>query len=157
MKITKVSTNGNLDRLAIKLFKVFSKTEYALKASGYHCGDGKAKANWPKFSIAVESLIANPSSSELKEAITFILNHPPMKQMIVDGKIQWVAVAPSTNSQADTLLQYVCRVRNNLFHGGKFNRHWLDPDRSEPLLRYSLQILVDSVAFVPEVKEAYYG
>ncbi|MFC1833865.1 hypothetical protein ACFL2Q_03910 [Thermodesulfobacteriota bacterium] len=147
----------HLDDLAYQLFHVFSRTEYALKAAGYNCGEGAAKANWRRFALAVEDLIANPTTTEVTEAIEFIFSAPPKKQMIVDGLITWADVEPQTNSRADKLLQYVRRVRNNLFHGGKFNGRWFAPERSEPLLRHSLAILKAVIEFVPDVSHAYHG
>lgn len=147
----------HLNQLANELFHVFSRTEYALKAAGYNNGDGAAEANWKSFALAVEGLIANPTTSHLQGAINFFLSAPPKKQVIINGTIQWAVSEPATNSQADKLLIYVRRVRNNLFHGGKFNGHWFAPDRSEPLLRHSLSILTACVDSVPEVREAYHG
>lgn len=147
----------HLDHLAGKLFHVFSRTEYALKAAGYNNGDGVAEANWRSFALAVEDLIGNPTTQELQEAIGFFFNSPPKKQVIVGGVIQWEVSEPGTNSKADKLLIYVRRVRNNLFHGGKFNEHWFAPERSESLLLHSLTILTACVESVPAVREAYHG
>lgn len=147
----------HLDQLAGRLFRVFSRAEYALKAAGYNNGDGAAEANWRRFALAVEGLIANPANLELQEAIYFFFNEPPKKQVIASGVIQWEVSEPATNSQADKLLIYVRRVRNNLFHGGKFNSHWFEPERSEPLLRHSLSILTACVESVPAIREAYHG
>lgn len=148
---------AHLDDLAADLFRVFSRTEYALKASGFNNGDGDAKANWRNFALAVEGVIANPLSPKLQKAINFFLSAPPKKQVIVGGVIQWQVSEPQTDSPADKLLIYVRRVRNNLFHGGKFNGHWFEPERSEPLLRHSLTILTTCVESVPSVREAYHG
>lgn len=147
----------HLDHLAGELFQVFSRTEYALKASGYHKGDGIAEANWREFALDVENLIAQPRTQALREAINFFLSSPPKKQVIVGGIIQWEASDPATESEADRLLIYVRRVRNNLFHGGKFNGRWFAPERSEALLRHSLTILSVCVESVPSVREAYHG
>lgn len=152
-----MTQHKHLDELASELFHVFSRTEYSLKASGYNNGDGAAKANWRKFALEVEELIACPSSGSLKEAIDFILNAPPRKQVIREGVIEWDVSEPTTDSQADKLLIYVRRVRNNLFHGGKFNGHWFAPERSEPLLKHSLVILSSCVESIPDVKSAYHG
>lgn len=152
-----MTDHPHLDQLAGKLFHVFSRTEYALKAAGYNNGDGAAEANWRNFSLAVEDLITNPTTQELQEAIDFFFNAPPKKQIIVGGVIQWKISEPGTNSKADKLLIYVRRARNNLFHGGKFNGHWFAPERSEPLLRHSLAILTACVESVPAVHEAYHG
>lgn len=152
-----MTRNQHLDQLAGKLFRVFSRTEYALKAAGYNNGDGPAEANWRKFALAVEDLIRCPTSQELLEAIDFFFSAPPKKQFIVNGIIQWKDLEPTTDSQADKLFIYVRCVRNNLFHGGKFNGHWFEPDRSEPLLRHSLTILEACVSSVAKVHEAYNG
>lgn len=147
----------HLDQLAGDLFQVFSRTEYALKASGFNNGDGPAEPNWRAFALTVEAVIANPPSPELKEAIEFFFYAPPKKQVIVGGVIGWEVSEPPTDSRADMLLLYVRRVRNNLFHGGKFNRHWFEPERSEPLLRHSVTILQACVEAVPVVQAAYHG
>jgi len=152
-----MAPSSHLDDLAGHLFHVFSRTEYALKASGFNNGDGEAKANWRNFALAVEYLLANPSSLALQEAIDFFFNAPPKKQVIVGDTIQWQVSDPQTDSPADKLLIYVRRVRNNLFHGGKFNDHWFEPERSEPLLRHSLTILTACVESVSSVREAYHG
>ena len=152
-----MTPHPNLDDLASKLFHVFSRTEYALKASGFNNGDGEAQANWRNFASAVEAVVANPSTPALQEAIDFYFNAPPKKQVIVGGVIQWQVSDPQTDSRADKLLIYVRRVRNNLFHGGKFNGHWFEPERSEPLLRHGLTILTACVESVPSVQKAYHG
>ncbi|MCX7184256.1 MAG: hypothetical protein NTW90_03285 [Nitrosospira sp.] len=147
----------SLDTLAAEFFRVFSRMEYALKAAGYNKGDGNAKANWYEFAIAIEEIVKNPPSPELERAISFIFNAPPKKQIIVSRNLEWEATEPNTKSRAYKLLQYVCRIRNNLFHGGKFNGHWFEPERSEPLLRHSLTILTACVEATPEVNRAYNG
>lgn len=147
----------HLDKLAAELFHVFSRTEYSLKAAGFNNGEGVAEANWRKFALAVEGLIANPPSQEFKEAIEFIMGAPPKRQVIRGGVIEWEQSKPSTDSKADELLIYVRRVRNNLFHGGKFNGHWFSPERSEGLLKHSLVVLSACVEAVPDVRAAYHG
>lgn len=147
----------HLDKLAGELFHVFSRTEYSLKASGFNNGDGVAEVNWRKFALAVEELIANPRSQELKEAIEFIMGAPPKRQVIRGGVIVWEQSRPNTDSKADELLIYVRRVRNNLFHGGKFNGHWFSPERSEDLLRHSLVVLSSCIEAIPDVRGAYHG
>jgi len=57
--------------------------------------------------------------------------------------------------QSDLVLQYVRRVRNNLFHGGKFNGRWFEPERSAELLIHCLTILNACLEVSPEVGEAY--
>jgi hypothetical protein len=130
-----------LNQLAGDMFRTFARFEYALKAAGFHEGDGAAKADWRAFAESVSGLFDNPADPRLKEAVEYVLRHPPKKQIIEEGALVWGEVAPDTDLQADLVLQYVRRVRNNLFHGGKFNGQWFEPERSELLLRHCLTIL----------------
>lgn len=145
-----------LHTLAAEFFRVFSRAEYALKASGFNKGEGPAEANWEQFAAALEAFVANPPDIEVRDAIAFVLREPPKKQFISNGYIEWREVAPNTGT-ADALFQYIRRVRNNLFHGGKFNGHWFAPERSEQLLTASLAILVAAVEVEPGVREAYHS
>ena len=149
--------NEELYALASEFFRVFSRTEYALKASGFNRGDGPAEANWATFALAVEAFIANPGATEVSEAVEFIFREPPKKQFIDNGEIQWRDIKPSTNSRADELFQYIRRIRNNLFHGGKFNGRWFAPERSESLMKAGLIVLLASVEAEARVREAYRG
>lgn len=148
-------TEENLNKLATELFKTFARFEYALKASGFNNGDGDAQPNWRNFALSVEAQLQNPQTPELREAIDFMLQQSPKKQVIRNGLLEWDAAPPNTNSSADLILLYVRRVRNNLFHGGKFNGHWFAPERSEKLLRHSLVILEACLDASPQVKGAY--
>ena len=146
---------AELDALSLQVFRIFARCEYALKAAGFHNGEGNAEANWRNFAISIEDLFANPPTPELQAAIAYILAHPPKKQIIKNEFLEWDLAPPVTDSRADLVLLYVRRVRNNLFHGGKFNGHWFDPERSEALLRHSLQILTSAVQHSDAVRQAY--
>lgn len=140
---------------AAKFFLAFARTEYALKATGFHLsGDGDAKTDWSKFAKEVDCLIEKPDT-KLSPAINFIFAHPPKKQIIREVQLAWCTACPTGSCKADNLLIYVRRVRNNLFHGGKFNSNRLEPERSEQLIEHSLTILKSCVAHVPDVNKAY--
>lgn len=85
--------------------------------------------------------LTRPAAESVANAIDYILGYPPKKQVIRDGALEWDDATPNASSSSDLILLYVRRVRNNLFHGGKFNGRWFDPERSEELLRHSLTIL----------------
>lgn len=144
-----------LHSLATELFRTFARFEYALKAAGFHQGEGEAKPDWRKFALSIEPQFQNPTTGELRAAIEYLLDKPPKKQVIRNNMLEWSTAFPSTDSQADLILLYVRRVRNNLFHGGKFNGHWFAPERSEALLRYSLVILKNCLDASPQVATAY--
>ena len=150
-------SDRELNRAATKFFRVFSRAEYALKASGFHKGDGNAEANWDTFAKEVSGLIDTPSNQHLATAIDFILNSPPKKQVIVNGVIDWNDAKPTNTSSSQNLFVYIRRVRNNLFHGGKFNGHWFSPERSMELISSSITILNHCIAHVKPVNLAYHG
>lgn len=151
--------NKALDKLATDLFRTFARFEYALKAVGFHQAkrNGDAEANWRSFAESVSDLFDDPRDPALREAIAFMLGHPPKKQVIAGGGISWSESEPGTNLQSDRVLIYVRRVRNNLFHGGKFNGRWFEPQRSEQLLKSSLIILRACLDASEDLKNAYDG
>lgn len=147
----------HLDKIAVDFFIFFSRLEYSLKAAGYNNGEGDAEVDWRKFAESVEHVFTDPASVELGAAIDFILNEPPKKQIIRNGILEWSSSKPSTNLNSDLTLIYIRRVRNNLFHGGKFNDHWFSPERSEPLIKNSLIILRACLKANKEVNNAFRG
>lgn len=144
--------------LAGDFFFGFARFEYAMKMAKYHKGNGAAEPDWARFAKELEPVFQNPDSNEFKKAVSYFTEHPPKKQVVEDGCLVWRKVEPRTNSLADKTLQLVRRVRNNLFHGGKFKgRLFEDPERSETLMRYGLVILDRCLSEMPEVCEAYEG
>src|SRR5438105_6143516 len=126
---------GSLDLLAAELFRTFARFEYALKAVGYHMGDGRAAPNWRAFAESIPVAFDDPQDPDLKAAVAYILEHPPRKQVVANGVLAWSGEPPQTDLLSDRILLYVRRVRNNLFHGGKFNGRWFEPQRSKLILR----------------------
>ena len=152
--------NGNLDALAYEFFRTFARFEYALKASGFHRPDrNNAEADWTRFaeSAPVKRVLDDPVDPSLTQATDYILNHPPNKQIIENGAVAWSDRPPDAASQSGRVLGFVCRVRNNLFHGGKRNQHWFDPERTERLLEHSLTILRRCLDASEGVAHAYHN
>ena len=147
----------NLDHLSFEFFRGFSRCEYCLKVVGLRDPTRKdPTADWGAFSTEVQHLLEAPSNPELKEAVDYYLAHSPKKQIARDdGALDWKESLPDHKHQAELILRLVCRVRNNLFHGGKFNGHWFEPQRSEELLHHALEILRSCVANHPKVHDAY--
>lgn len=148
---------NDLDALAAELFKTFARFEYALKAAEFHRGEGAAEANWRSFAESVAGIFEQPANEELAQAVAYMLAHPPKKQVVAGGVLGWSFSEPQTDLQSDRVLIYVRRVRNNLFHGGKFNGRFFEPQRSAALLQHSLTILNTCLAACPAVSEAYHN
>jgi hypothetical protein len=145
-----------LDDLANEFFREFSRAEYCLKAVGL-CVTNKREAqpDWTAFSDTVRNALEQPVDADLIAAITYFNGSPPKKQVYAGGQLKWDPVAPGGKHAADDILILVRRVRNNLFHGGKFNGHWFEPERSERLLSASLAILRASIDANSQTKQAY--
>lgn len=131
-----------LDELAFQFFKLFAQYESALKENGFFKADnsGNVIVDWDRFA---NHIVGKNFKSELGPsdfAAEYILDNPPMRQIVVDEKVVWAAV-PAIDKSVQILFGHICRVRNNLFHGAKFNGSWFDPDRSKLLLKNSLLIL----------------
>lgn len=153
-------TRDELDDAAIEMFWLFSRMEYALKAAGYlveHTTD--AKANWSKFAADIDQRFREMVAEDaaLADAVAYFQGDPPKKQVVIDGQITWSGVLPEANSETGVTLLLVSRVRNNLFHGGKFGARWVDPPRSKALVPRALTILRSSLKSSPAVEAAFRG
>ena len=132
----------HLDQLACKFFKLFAQYEYALKAMQYARpgSGGQAEPDWDRFANEVGILVLNSKDSELVEALGYLFESPPKRQILHHGLLEWQEV-PNTERSAQILFSHIRRVRNNLYHGGKFNGRWFQPERSEELINRSMFVL----------------
>jgi hypothetical protein len=105
------------DELLLRFFMTFARFEYALKASGHvRAGEnGAAKANWH----AVEAALGTDDRTAVVAKAGVLLKDPPRRQVLTDGCFDW-QTAGSAGGEPQNLVTAVKRVRNNLFHGGKF-------------------------------------
>jgi hypothetical protein len=134
---------NKLDKLAFDLFKIFAQYESSLKERGYFkvASGQKIIVDWDKFvnEKIGESFLVKLDSKE--PSARYILENPPMKQVVNGhGKVVWQEVSNAEKS-VQVLFGHISRIRNNLFHGAKFNGSWFDPDRSEILMKHALVVL----------------
>ncbi|MEO3878935.1 hypothetical protein [Rheinheimera fenheensis] len=147
---------NDLDQIAFQFFREFSRCEYCLKAIGLLEPNRRdPTADWGAFAQEVSQVLAEPESGELRTAVEYFLAHPPKKQVIKNGLLSWSETLPDHKSQAELVLRLICRTRNNLFHGGKFNGHWFEPQRSMELLVHALTILSACISNHKKAKDAY--
>jgi len=148
-----------IDReLLLEFFLRFSRVEFALKASGFALGDVEGvRPNWNGFAISLRGKFHKTANPELLQVCDFVLNDPPRRQVLVDGRLAWNTQAQAVGeADVEFLIKMVRSVRNNLFHGGKYNiALHEDTARSEALLRNCLIILEECVDLSPVVKQAF--
>ncbi|NRB36456.1 MAG: hypothetical protein HRU31_17335, partial [Rhodobacteraceae bacterium] len=142
--------------VASDLFRTFAQFEYCLKVTGYCVGgrDDAANPDASRFSRELPPL-SEQAGEDVVEAISYILRRSPKKQVYVDEVLQWRDVASQAENENDLIFLYVRRVRNNLFHGGKFNGRFFDPVRSKEFLECSITILMASIFAWPPMLEDY--
>lgn len=142
--IEQITTSSDR-QLAWSFFVLFARAEYALKRSGFLKKKSIAEADWGAFAREIRVV---PSPATI--AAAYLREHPPRRQEQVDRVLRWSD--PIQPGDGEHELEFVCRcictVRNNLFHGGKFQDGPIsEPTRDHDLLRFASEVvfaLVDS-------------
>ncbi len=141
-------------------FTLFARFEYAMKASGIRKASksGAVEAAWTQLAEDIGTdLMAMPDKS-VQEACAYLLKEPPKRHDLEGDRLVWSAVPASQGSDAKDLFVYICRVRNSLFHGGKFRGQYLtDPERSSQLIKSSTTILGAVLQLRSKLDEAFHG
>ena len=144
------------EQLIYKFFWQFSRFEYALKIVGFRNENGDARPDWDAFTKSIKDDFIKDSNEELAKSVDYILDHPPKKQVVIDGELKWSTDLPNNMAELNLLLVLVRRVRNNLFHGGKYkDRYLAEPERSEQLISACISILKHCLSLSHEVSEAF--
>ncbi|MCK9420813.1 MAG: hypothetical protein M0R70_15765 [Nitrospirae bacterium] len=104
----------------IIFFLFFSRFEYALKRAGYVTNTEEAKADWQKYARKNIELLENNKEEPVNKAIALLTNLPPKKQILSKGQLGWSVDHFNGVFGLGRLFTLLCRIRNNLFHGGKF-------------------------------------
>ena len=94
-------------------------------------------------------------SQAVRMAVDYLLTNPPKKQVLKNNTLQF-SDADQNQSRAHQVLMMVRRVRNNLFHGGKFLPVPTgDPDRDRLLVQHSLTVLRTCMSLHRQVAASY--
>lgn len=133
--------------LVFEFLGVFSRYEYALKATGFvrEGRGGQAEPSWHRYCEQHGEALLADDEPEFSAAVRYLLDFPPQRQTHTPGEgLGWGAVlVPADANECRRVVEYVRCVRNNLFHGGKFVAAIPGEadDRNEKLLRASLAVL----------------
>lgn len=150
---------ANLDsNLIMEFFFVFSRFEYALKCAGFVKPNRRnAEPNWDAFGESIGERYNPKESSELARAVDYLLSEPPKRQIVLDdGSLDWEPIARDNIPETRWLLRLVSRVRNNLFHGGKYPYSPVpEPARDTQLLESSLIVLEACLRWDDKVRRYY--
>lgn len=139
------------EELVAFFFRAFSRFEYAMKRTSRYRRTKLSEQyaliepNWAQLEKDLDERL-NERFGNASGAVRYFQDSPPEVQ-VLDG-LSSVRFEPRPGS----LLQYVKRVRNNLFHGGK--QPW-DSHRDRRLVSASVDVLAASLDLNEELREAY--
>ncbi len=145
--------------LLLEFFLVFSRFEYAMKAAGWTREIREALPDWDRLANAAQDE-APGLTDALLDAGSYLLQEPPKKQVRrPSGELAWSLVdCDADHRPIACLILSVRRVRNNLFHGGKFERLRDLSERNGFLVEGSLRVLQEllELSTCRSIREAYF-
>ncbi len=106
-----------------RLLALFARCECALKRSGFvrPGSHGQAEADWDVYADSISTRLAGLDAADYVEARDNLLSNPPMRLCLDNHQLSWL---PNPRRERETDASYLLRVvrdvRNNLFHGGKY-------------------------------------
>lgn len=139
-KINETFTDTGKD-LIFEFFVTFSRFECVLKSNSFFTV--KAEPDWDKFVNSIKNVFDRTISEEINNAVEFLIQNPPRIQYVDSGIVAWKDRNIDENTPLlNKLRLHICDIRNNLFHGGKFDGN-LEPEisRNYELINSALLIL----------------
>jgi len=137
-----LSAANKLPPRADDLFRIFARFEFALKMAGLAKMRGSmVVVKWDEFAEC--KVVGEPFVDKLRQegVCPLLFAKPPQTEIVSDGRYDFEVVDPPTT--ATELFGAVRRVRNNLFHGGKYFDD--DRDRNEQLVAEAIAVLLLAV------------
>ena len=115
------------------------------------------KADWGRFGKQIDEKFRGNPNEKIADAIEYLLKHPPRKQILSEKVVEFQDCPPTENfRQAVQVLLMVRRVRNNLFHGGKYLPDGeTEAGRNKRLVACSMQVLEYCLDMDPQVRVSY--
>jgi hypothetical protein len=142
--------------LACQFFAVFSRMEYALKATPRYARDltSRVEADWDLFARDIQAAFLAKEDQTVGEARSYLLKSPPKKQVLRNGALDFIDTPfDPAQGEVERLLILVRRVRNNLFHGGKhYPQGEQEAGRNALLVGHSLTVLEHCLAVHDDVR-----
>lgn len=125
---------------------LFSYIEFSLKCSGFawESPQGHLSVDWDRYGQVMRPRFVVSRTEELEQAVEYLTQNPPSRQILKDGTLDWEPVKPVRDADLAQILRVVRRVRNNLFHGGKFPTGYVaEPGRDRRLIESCIAVLLE--------------
>ena len=165
-KLKQLNLQDEEKELLLNFFLTYSCFEFALKATDFARPTRRIEkdidvylvsTNWDSYATSIKDKFDKTDNEDLNKASDYLLQNPPMQQVIFENNLMWNTITPNDNlTDIEKLLKLISHIRNNLFHGGKFDIEVHEQaERTEYLLRYGLIILEECLRLTPDVKKAF--
>jgi len=143
----------DIDRNTVcDFFATFSRVEFSLKEMGYTRNvRGVISPAWRSFAKDMNQKVQVEVDSDLGEAIRYLCAEPPMLQVAAQN---WQQQELYGQTRLEQAIDAACRVRHNLFHGGKHTPH-SPPGRDQKLVVSALSVLLACVNSDEELYDVY--
>lgn len=138
--------------LVCEFFATFSRIEFSLKELGYSRNErGVVSPAWWRFTEDIAKDLEVEVGSELDGAINYLCDEPPLVQV---GARDWQPHELHGERKIEKAIDAACRVRHNLFHGGKHTPH-SPPGRDQKLVESAQTLLLACVSSCQQLEEVY--
>jgi len=155
--IERIDENGR--KLVLEFFITFSRFECALKATVIFANgnERKVEPNWDRFVATIRDSFDKEQNESLKNAVDYLLESPPKVQALIDNQITWCVREFQENTpEINKLRQHISDIRNNLFHGGKFNgRYQPAISRNYKLIHSAMIVLNEWLSLSEQVRTKF--
>ncbi len=155
--------------LIFRFFVIFSRFEYAMKRcrcfkrSKVEGESRRAEPDWDALAIrtSICGRLQNAGNESVAEAYAYLINNPPKTEIVVGSSIDFVPTLQSDDHTDERhVLSLVQKVRNNLFHGGKFQSgpvlDFTDRVRNGKLIASSIVILEHCLSTDAELSKEFF-
>lgn len=152
-----------MKEVVANFFIDFSLFEFAMKKMGVSSGllignEQGANADWENLAKRGEIISVfkdRKRDGDFDKAIAFYLSRPPEKQVVIGDNLKFQP-RPEGGSEPHQVLFYLRRVRNNLFHGGKFVDEMIgDPTRDFEFIKHGNCLLYTCLDAIPDMNKTF--
>lgn len=124
--------------LVCEFFATFARFEFAMKEAKFvQKGKDYASPDWDRLAQEMGEQLKVEAGSEVAAAVEYLNAKTPQVQTPV---LKWEARPLGGNTPVARAIHAAQRVRNNLFHGGKFTPH--SPEGHDERLVQCSQLLI---------------
>jgi len=140
--------------LITKFLICFGRFENGLKRTGYAKSTTSGRIGIKHLDFVKEQCNKNLKVN-CEYEVNYLINNPPKKQVTEDQNLKWVEEHYDADTEIEQVTKIIRAVRNNLFHGGKYNTGYeKDTARDTKLIQCSLRLL-DEIVKNSKLSEYY--